>query len=105
MLIPLHRSKIEPEAGNEFLVTSLASNYDNILIIDCSKGRKLSKLAWIWSQILRVEFPIRLYLEQVTAFNTLTKLEDSIAVYLAGGLEKHTVLSLSSNESYFGAVA
>ena len=54
---------------------------------------------------MRVEFPIRLYLEQVTAFNTLTKLEDSIAVYLAGGLEKHTVLSLSSNESYFGAVA
>ena len=105
MLIPLHRSKIEPEAGNEFLGTGLASNYEDILIIDCTKGRKLSKLAWIVSQILRAEVPVRLTLEQVAAFNTLTNLEDSSAVYLAGGLEQHAVLSLSANESYFGAVA
>ena len=105
MHIPLHCCENEPEAGYESLVAGLASNHENILIIDRAKGRKLPKIARVSSQVYRVEVTIRLNLEQVATFNALTDLEDSIAINLAGCLEQHAMFSSRANESYLGTVA
>ena len=87
MHIPFHCCENEPEAGYESLGAGLASNHENILVIDRAKGRKLPEIARVSSQVNRVEVSVRLNLEQVATFNALTDLEDSIAINLTGCLE------------------
>ena len=58
MLIPLILCENESQAGNEFLRTCLASNYENLLVIDCTKGGKLAEFAWVNRQVLRVEVSV-----------------------------------------------